>query len=66
MTMGTDILGTVFLIVTSTKALKALGKEGSRTAGNRDIKKASRGRDDGAVVTNSHDEGLVSGDCIFI
>ena len=66
MAVGPDIFGAVLPIVTSTRALKAFGEKESRVAENRYVKEASRGRHDGAIVTDLDDKGLVAIDCIFI
>ena len=44
MAMGADVVGAIFSIMTSTKALKTLCKERSWMAGDRDVKEASRSR----------------------
>ena len=65
-TVGTDILGTVFSIVACTRAPKAFGEEGSGMTSNGNIEEASGGRDDWAIVTNSYNKGLVASYCILI
>ena len=64
--MGTDIVGAVFSIVTSTKAPKALDKERSWVAGDRDVKEMSGSRYYWVVVTNMHNKGLISCNCILV
>ena len=51
-TVRTDVLGAVFLIVTCTRAPKTFGEGRSGAMSNGDIEEASRGRDDWTIVAN--------------
>ena len=65
-TVRADIFGTVFSIVTSTRALKKFGKKGSGLVSDRDVKEASGGRNDRTVVADLDYERLVMSDCVFV
>ena len=64
--MRTDVLETVFSILTCTRAPKAFSKGRSEATSDGDIEEASGGRDDWTIVANSHDKGLVVCYCVFI
>ena len=64
--VGTDIEGTVFMIVACIRAPKAFSEGRSRAMSNRDIEEASGSRDDWTIVTNSYDKRLIVSYCIFV
>ena len=66
MAVGTDIEGTVFMIVACIRAPKAFSEGRSRAMSNRDIEEASGSRDDWTIVTNSYDKRLIVSYCIFV
>ena len=51
MAMGTGVEGAVLMIVTCTRAPKALGECGSRATRDRDVKEAHWGGNDWTIVT---------------
>ena len=64
--MGTDVEGTVFTIVTCTMTPKTLGQSGSGATSDRDIKEASRSREDRTIVTKLYHERTVCVHSIFV
>ena len=51
MAMGAGVEGTVLMIVTCARALKALGERGSRATRDRDVEEARWGENDWTTVT---------------
>ena len=61
MAMGTDIKGTIFLIVTKIVTPKALGEGGCQSTTDGDMDNSSRGREDTCSIGERLKKGPVKG-----
>ena len=66
MAVGTDVEGAVLAIVTCASAPKALGKGRSGATRDGNVEEAGRSRDDGTIVTKSHDKRVVGSHSIVV
>ena len=64
--MGADVEGTIFVIVTCARALKALGEGGSGATSDGNVEETSGSQDNGTIVVKLHDERPIDRDSIFV